>query len=266
MSPPTWKSLLDTRDSVLAAAGALGALFGVTALALVASESGALTRAGNPTRPIHYAVAVAAIGAGSALAWRRDLRAAVLVTAVLVVAGTYARAPNGTSPVTSLAAGLTGLTVVGTGLAAVEYAARNTGRAKRALTTRAVKRAAVLGAAHTVFVFALHDSLGFSTAYFYTAANTAFTVWSAVGAFALGTAVAWCWFRHRLVLPAVTTVSIFAWSLVETLPYAPRFSEVGYAAVGLTPLSLYRWGWFAVLAAAAVAAGIESVARKRLSA
>ncbi|WP_336034784.1 hypothetical protein [Halobacterium yunchengense] len=131
------------------------------------------------------------------------------------------------------------------------------------LTARDAASAAV-GAAHAVFVFALYDSLGFTTAYFHTALRAAFTVWTAVGALLLGTAVGWCWFRHRLALPAVTTAGVLAWSLVETLPYAPRFSEVGYTAVGLTPFTLYRWGWLVVLAAAAVAAGVECAVRRRL--
>jgi hypothetical protein len=266
MSPVQDAATPTPRELVLAAASGLAALVAVTAAAVLGSETTTLVADSNSRQTVLYALALAALGARSALAWRRGLRVAAAVTVTAALAGSYANAPHGGTPVTSLGAGLTGLVVVGLALAGVEYGARNPGEAGRTLTTRSAKRAAVLGAAHTVFVFALNAWLGFSTAYFYTSSNTALTVWTAVGAFLLGTAVAWCWLRHRLVLPAVTTASILAWSLVETLPYAPRFSEMGYTAVGLTPFSRYRWGWFAVLLAAAIAAGTEYGVRGRLSA
>ena len=246
------------------AAGALLAIAGVTALALLNGASIEASREANSLRRAHYVLALAFIGAGVVVAWRIGLRVAAAATALLLVGGVATQAPADYKPVMSLNAGLTVLAVLGTHLAAAEYAIRNPVETKQFVTSSAVERGALVGVAHVGLVFGLHAWLGFSTAYFYTLGNVAIYAWMAVGALLVGTTVGALWFQHRLVLPAVVVGWLLAEGVAATLPYVAELRS-GSSAIAGTLFTLYEIAWFTVLVAALVVAGVEYALRTWLA-
>ncbi len=244
-------------------AAAVGALFGppaVTAL-LLALDYRLLPLGGlrSATPAILYVVALGALGATVAAAYRLGLHA----TVVLAVAATVAAAAQGLfaggDVLSFLAASM--LLAAGTAVVAVaEFTGRRPDAASRMVPPETARQVAAVGVAHFAAWLALRSVAVGGPTWRLSAFTAGLWVWVAVGTVALGAVPVVLWRERGLVAPGAVVAAGLAWVAWVTL--AGRTVGAGGSLTSLA--TVYGVGWFLPLAVALAAGTVEYAIRARL--
>lgn len=210
----------------------------------------------HPVSKSHYIFIITLFGGGAGFAWQRGVRATTTVAGLALVGWLLTRNPGrGHDPLTDLNVGLTVLFVLVTVAATVEYGVRNPDAVRRTFTRRAVAVGSLAGGILVVVrvLFDFRFDRGIAVVPFlWPPSNFLILLWSYGGLLVLGFAVGLLFARAGLILPGIVAGATFAWATYagwQALRASPEASLVVF--------DLYLFGWWAVLALALVAGGIE---------
>jgi hypothetical protein len=207
-------------------------------------------------------LALAALGAGIAVAADRSLRVApalaALALVVLPVSPLFAGPPPG--PVGAFTVDAL-FTAVGFALlSAVEFGLRHPAAARRWLTPE-TRRAGLRGGVVAVAaVVGVHLALGLGWVTDGIVFTLVASAWMLGGAFVVGAAVAVAAARYGLVTPGAVVLLVAAVGVYD----AWRFASSTAASVGPTLFGLSLVGWFLPLSAALLAGVVERAIKTRV--
>lgn len=256
------------RDAV--AGAVLGPAAAIAYLAAVGYRFDPLVAAPASGAVLSLVVTLAVLGAATVLAVRGGVRLAVVALLVWLPMAAlfplFGRGPDGHATVLEPLADLLVGTVVFCVAASAEFVARRPDRVSWLLTPSALRRSTAAATVTTLVVLGTRTALGLSWG-LQTLFGLALVGWIAAGTALLGFVVTLLALRARLLSPVAVAVGLFAVATAQTLDYLADLATTGAAmGVAFTPVTGYAVGWFAVLALALLAGGVEYVLRARLGA